>query len=238
MLQKLWWWNIGKQRNAHQSQPQRSNLPKSIVGFCWSSHEHPSVRPGSVLGHLVKSIRLLVVSIKKLQLLLLMPSSAYGNRYYKTTNYICHWMWAFLVQLKDTTWFELFLCSMQSTRVPWTLFIQVCIQTLHSPPLECVLLCQWPTHVKSIRWVTWHRRQSTYWPTDPVPETSVGQVSTKFTWKLTLNRGGADEIESFCISTAPSSATSALEEMTWDKSSFVGCCSSCCTKWLAFTSGR
>lgn len=93
--------------------------------------------------------------------------------------------------------------------------------------------------VKSIRWVTWHRRQSTYWPTDPVRETSVGQVSTKFTWKLTLNGGGADEIESFCIFTAPSSATSALEEMTRDKSSFGGgCCSSCCTKWLAFTSGR
>lgn len=149
MLQKLWWWNIvGKQKNAHQSQPQRSNLPKSIVGFCWSSHEHQSVRPGSVLGHLVKSIRLLVVSIKKLQLLLLIPSSAYGSRYYKTTNFICHWEWAFLVQLKDTSWLELFHGSMQSTRVPWTLFIQVCIQTLHSPPLECVLLCQWPTHVK------------------------------------------------------------------------------------------
>lgn len=43
---------------------------------------------------------------------------------------------------------ELLLGSMQSTRVPWTLFIQVCIQTPHSPPLECVLLCQWPTHVK------------------------------------------------------------------------------------------
>lgn len=134
---------------------------------------------------------------------------------------------------------ELLLGSMQSTRVPWTLFIQVCIQTPHSPPLECVLLCQWPTHGKVHPMSAWHRRQSTYWPTDPVRETSVGQVSTKFTWKLTLNGGGADEIESFCIFTAPSSATSALEEMARDKSSFGGgCCSSCCTKWLAFTSGR